>query len=220
VAISSFLSRFSFFSSLISFSGSRWEDSGLANFLADKHEKILTARASPPPKSPRPPFCSRVENSVSHTGNSAPLRSLSVVSGGKVVSDEQTLCHLAADFWSRLWTKRSFSPSPSAREKWLRDYQKNIDVSKIVSPSIDLLASYLTHTKNTAPGPDGIPFAAWRAVPEISSVVLFNVFSALSRGDTPPPGFNFSRLVLLPKKSGNLLCDTRPICFHNTDNRF
>jgi hypothetical protein len=36
IAISSFLSRFSSFASLVSFSGSRWVDSGLAVFLAEK----------------------------------------------------------------------------------------------------------------------------------------------------------------------------------------
>ena len=75
-------------------------------------------------------------------------------------------------------------------------------------------------SNNSTPGPDGIPFAAWRAAPDLSAAVLFGVLDSLLNGLSPPAGFNHGFLFLLPKKESGLVSDTRPISVTNTDNRF
>ena len=72
---------------------------------------------------------------------------------------------------------------------------------------------------DSAPGPDGIPFAAWRAAPDLSALLLHRVFEVIAKGHSPPEGFNHGLLYLLPKKDTGLVSDTRPLSVTNTDNR-
>jgi len=74
-------------------------------------------------------------------------------------------------------------------------------------------------SNNSSPGPDGIPFAAWRAAAGFAGPVLFAVLKLLCKGQEPPPGFNHGLLFLIPKKHTGLVSDTRPISVTNADNR-
>ena len=74
-------------------------------------------------------------------------------------------------------------------------------------------------SNNSTPGPDGICFAAWRAVAPIAAPLLFDVSEAILKGHHPPDGFNHGLLFLLPKKLTGLAADTRPLSVTNTDNR-
>jgi len=100
-------------------------------------------------------------------------------------------------------------------------------------PQIDwkLNRSYLEHIirhpKKSAPGPDGIPFSAFSAVADLATDILWLCARDLLEGGVPPPEFNHSTLVLLPKKPS--VCsdgiqwfapkDTRPLSIANADNR-
>jgi hypothetical protein len=95
---------------------------------------------------------------------------------------------------------------------------------------------------NSAPGPDGIPFSAWRACKELGLSVLHDVAGALEKGnaeaqlcaayaDVATEGdhhYNLSTLVCLPKApSGDDVefgefytpAGTRPLSIVNCDNR-
>jgi hypothetical protein len=83
----------------------------------------------------------------------------------------------------------------------------------------------LEHCHDSAPGPDGIPYSAWsKAHPDIKA--LFRAaYRDLELGALPPPGFNHSTMVFIPK--GELEQDViqvqrapeamRPITLSNTD---
>ena len=43
---------------------------------------------------------------------------------------------------------------------------------KVPFPTLDQFKEHLVHTKDSAPGPDGIPYAAWRAFPTLSAITL------------------------------------------------
>ena len=64
-----------------------------------------------------------------------------------------------------------------------------------------------------------MPFAAWRAAPDLAVPLLFNALGCLFRGQRPPSGFNYGLLFLLPKKASGLIADTRPLSVTNTENR-
>jgi len=87
---------------------------------------------------------------------------------------------------------------------------------------------------STAPGPDGIPFSAWRGVEHLATRVLHDALMQMSSatGDEEMEehyaDFNASILVFLPKKAvgenqdGGLFYDpegTRPLNIVNADNR-
>ena len=83
---------------------------------------------------------------------------------------------------------------------------------------------------NSSPGPDGIPYEAWRVTKGVDQI-LFKVLQLLL--DDPQatenfPEFNEALLVCLPKKTqafdpeGNPIYhpgETRPLAISNTDNR-
>ena len=125
---------------------------------------------------------------------------------------------MAKVFWSKVWGKRPPVPS-SDREKFLKGYQKQVDPSLCSRPDLDLVLDIIKRSNSSAPGPDGIPFAAWRAVPDVGASVLLDVFDAIAGGSVPPEGYNHGLLYLLPKKDTGLLADTRPLSVTNTDNR-
>jgi hypothetical protein len=101
----------------------------------------------------------------------------------------------------------------------LHNYHKAANPLLLTRPGLDEVLDSLTRTKNTAPGPDGIPFAAWRAAPDLAGQALLGALDLLLTGVTPPAGFNHALLFLLPKKPTGLVTDTRPISITNTDNR-
>ena len=92
----------------------------------------------------------------------------------------------------------------------------------------------IQHSNNSAPGPDGIPFAVWRRLGPLAVDVLFGAFQAAIARDGPAtfadsyPDFNASLLFFIPKKAdgvtedGKLFYDAsavRPLNVTNTDNR-
>ena len=100
----------------------------------------------------------------------------------------------------------------------------------------------IRHSGNSAPGPDGIPFKAWRALGPLGVSILFEVAKCLETDDaqeyltkayngtdaSKDHRFNHSILVCLPKKStctttdgtkAYTLNNTRPLSIVNSDNR-
>ena len=55
--------------------------------------------------------------------------------------------------------------------------------------------------KDSAPGPDGIPFSAYRCAGGLGSQFLFNAHRALVEGGAVPDHFAESRTVFIPKTS-------------------
>ena len=74
-------------------------------------------------------------------------------------------------------------------------------------------------SKNSAPGPDGIPFSAYRTLAIFATPILHSALLALSSGHPPPPGFNHATLHVFPKDESLLATRVRPISVPNTDNR-
>ena len=53
--------------------------------------------------------------------------------------------------------------------------------------------------KDSAPGPDGIPYGAYRCAGRLGSQFLFNAYKYLLEGGTVPEHFAESRTVFIPK---------------------
>lgn len=94
------------------------------------------------------------------------------------------------------------------------------------------IAKALRIAGNSRPGPDGIPFQAWRALGPLGLHILWEAGRALEMGlHTGDPAhdlFNESLLCCLPKKASRTASDgegiyeageTRPLSITNTDNR-
>ena len=135
-------------------------------------------------------------------------------------SDPDAMARIAALFWSSVWAPRANTDEQIEPESYYGFYQKEIPPSLVpIIPSASNLFDAIMQTNNSSPGPDGIPFAAWRAVAKHAAPVLHAVLLALARGQLPPAGYNYGLLFLIPKKGTLLPKDTRPISVTNADNR-
>ena len=84
---------------------------------------------------------------------------------------------------------------------------------------------------DSSPGPDGIPYRAWRKLEDFVAPILYDAALSMQESSTIdelPPGFNHSHLCCLPKKPAGThpafgefytAAKTRPMSLINTDNR-
>ena len=133
-----------------------------------------------------------------------------------IVTNKTKLANIALNHWGKIWNKTGSVNEPSIYLHKTPPPLSDIDVD---IPTIDQLADNILATNNSAAGPDGIPFVAYRTNAQIAAPVLHNVLLAMTQGKLPPRGFNYANLHLLPKKQTHLIDDTRPISVTNTDNR-
>ena len=91
--------------------------------------------------------------------------------------------------------------------------------SRSTSPCVERCIDYIVGSGNTAPGPDGVPFAFPRAFAHDVGPLLHRIILHLAAGGSPPPGYNHALLFLLPKNDSLLPTATRPISVTNADNR-
>ena len=84
-------------------------------------------------------------------------------------------------------------------------------------PPSSAFYSTLLHTKDSAPGPDGIPYSAWRLLPDVTVDALLSYFYDIVNGTALPP---LQVGVWIPKaKSGPTADHFRPLGMPNTIDR-
>ena len=79
------------------------------------------------------------------------------------------------DFW--------FQDPQSFHSDWdcvLNLYEDTQAWPDIELPNKQMLLNTLLHTKDSAPGPDGLPYAAWRLLPEVTVDAMMSYFSMIS----------------------------------------
>ena len=132
-------------------------------------------------------------------------------------------CNTVQDLDQAMIDTRSFweeSP-PETQASWqpiLAQYQAG---NKLFPPFPDLtvqkIQSHLLHTKESAPGLDGLPYAAWRLNPQASSHAIYKLFTKITRAEEEPPS---QVLVWIPKAVAGPTGDYfRPLGMPNTSHR-
>ena len=131
-----------------------------------------------------------------------------------ITEDTQNMTKISYNYWEDKWkNKHIHNPQLlfSIYGKKLLQQPENI--------TIDFIIDVINNTNDTAAGPDGIPFAAYRAVAELAAKVLHSAILGMMKGDHPSHSFNAGILHLLPKKNTDRIEDTRPLVINNTNNR-
>jgi len=198
--------------SLVRLDGARWVSTGLEEATRD-----LATIETPPLGAPAPNLVQALVEKVPKSRSHITTLRTSPDDPPAVTRLDKSA--LAKAYWSKVWDKRTTSTTPSERASFLRGYDSKVDHSLLQEPDLDSVLEAIAKSKNTAAGPDGIPFAAWRAAPDLAAPLLLGVLQAIFRGHNPPEGFNHGLLFLLPKKLTGLISDTRPLSVTNTDNR-
>ena len=83
------------------------------------------------------------------------------------------MASVAKTYWEKVWAPRSAQPSDKDRSAFLNGYNKKVDPSLVPSPTLGNVEAAIARSKNTSPGPDGIPFSAWRAAPDLAAPLLY-----------------------------------------------
>ena len=142
----------------------------------------------------------------------------------EIAQEPQAMAEIAKGYWSGVWEKRP--KHSSATKRYLRGYKKQIagDPRKTIrklnrADRAIRFQEIINNSNNSCAGPDGIPFAVYRAAFECYSFIAAGIFNALAEGATPPNGYNDGLLFLLPKKGFLTPDDTRPLSVTNSYNR-
>jgi hypothetical protein len=136
-------------------------------------------------------------------------------------SDPSRLGSIIASHYGQLWSGPTANASARAStiEAYLDEYICPDVARALPNLTIDHIKNAILTSGNSAPGPDGFPFVAFRRTVDVSATVLFNYAQHLPERPTDIDSFNQSTLLLLPKNDSCLINDTRPLCINNTDNR-
>lgn len=191
----------------------RWVSVGLEEATRALIAATITSSTPSLPSSPLKNLASKAPNAR------ARISSLRANQDDPQISSAEGQAALAKDYWGAVWQERTPAIAPSQRTTFLKGYHPPIDHTLLHLPLLEDVLAALKCSNNSTPGPDGIPFAAWRAATDISAPILLNALTAICKGRRPPDRFNFGLLFLLPKKSTGLIADTRPLSVTNTDNR-
>jgi hypothetical protein len=138
----------------------------------------------------------------------------------EITQEPQAMAEIAAEYWGPVWRKRD--KDPHSTKNYLKGYHKRIsgDLRRWpCKPDTLAFIDIINDTNNSCAGPDGIPFAVYRAATETYAGIAAGIFDALADGTVPPEGFNDGLLFLLPKKGLLVPDDTRPLSVTNAYNR-
>lgn len=134
--------------------------------------------------------------------------------GESITDDPERMTEIIDQHWGGKWSKSPIQdPTPlfNIYNKTIKTKPTNID--------LDFVIDSIMETNDSSPGPDGIPFAAYRIVVDTAAPILLGCIKMLMAGHSPPSDFNSGILHLLPKKDTDRVEDTRPLVVNNTDNR-
>ena len=133
------------------------------------------------------------------------LQALETADGG-VTTDANDMAQQLLTHWARVFG--AADPDPEAFRRWFA-LADAWNVPSINRPAAAWrvrrrdVARALRLAGNSRPGPDGVPFAAWRRLGDLGLDVLFGVARRLERGLDPTREvhlrFNVALMVCLPK---------------------
>ena len=135
---------------------------------------------------------------------------------GNRVTDAKGMAALLKKAWEPIW---GGSAAPTeASLAYLQSYRKKVGE---IEPEISLsdVINEVLVKRNSCPGPNGIPFACYSALCDLSAPILLAVCQFLMAGGSPKDDFNTSLLFFLPKDGTGQPRNNRPIAASNTDNR-
>lgn len=144
------------------------------------------------------------------------LRALRVRPDAPPSSDPKVMCRAAKEYWSGVWSK---DPSAPPRWKIARALGERRPRGEFVAPGVEAVKDVILKTNDSSPGPNGVPFACYRATVEWAGPIFHRLFMRLAKGGRANDYFNLGVLYLLPKKDTGLASDTRPISVTNSSNR-
>ena len=137
-------------------------------------------------------------------------------------ADPSLIGPVIQEHYSKIWRAADVGIGRQDRlAEYLCDYDRRVDPDEILEVTLELVQKAIRMAPDTSPGPDGVPFKAFKANLEMVSPIILEVclFLGIKRDVVDMGTFNEATLFLLPKKETLEVADTRPISVNNTGNR-
>ena len=112
---------------------------------------------------------------------------------GPILDGEGQPCHTDRDLSAAMLATRKFWFQPPCQydsqwTQYLAQYKEQAHRwPHVPPPTPEDFAKTILHTNDSAPGPDGIPYAAWRIHPGIASEAMSTHLEDICRAAVPPP---------------------------------
>ena len=141
---------------------------------------------------------------------------------GPILREDGSQCRTALDLDEAMLSTRKFwfEKPIEQDERWanvLRVYATSDMWPEVPLPCKKDLLHTLLHTKDSAPGPDGLPYSAWRLLPEVTVDAMTSYFIDIMEDTALPP---MQVGVWIPKaKMGPEADNFRPLGMPNTLDR-
>ena len=146
-------------------------------------------------------------------------------SSPKLVTDPQEAARVVTKYWQTVFSKKSRTEADIAMQnEWFANFHNKLPEmpDSYWTPTLEEVTEAIKVQNNSAAGPDGIPFGAYKAIIEDAAEELHRFICELLSNpnlfDLLPPGFNHAWLVLLPKKP-TVIDPTLGSCFSPADMR-
>ena len=164
-------------------------------------------------------------------GSTSGLNALEDAASGGICTEPRDMARLLTEHWGRVLTSKPISSH--LLERWLQDLPQKlapIEDGRWLLTRDHVLES-IGRSHETTPGPDGIPYKAFKKLGKYASEYLFDAAEDLQETQSCPDqlsSFNHASLCCLPKSASHIdpvLGDihsanlTRPLSIVNTDNR-
>ena len=151
---------------------------------------------------------------------------------GILLGDEPQPASRSEELLSEHWAKTFEDPHANfcqaSAQQFLTEHGTPLDWSSASPPDIGAFAMAAACAAHSAPGPDGLPYAAWKAVGLIAARTLFDASCDLSSGRPARENFNRGSVVFPPKNptsqefalgAHRAPKDTRPLSLKCSDNK-
>ena len=111
---------------------------------------------------------------------------------GPIYGKDGRQCTTSTDLDEAMLATRDFwfqvpAESDHAWQPVLDCYAAGSPWPLVCPPDADAFLSTLLHTKDSAPGPDGLPYSAWRLLPKVTVDVMMNYFYDIVNETALPP---------------------------------
>jgi len=149
-----------------------------------------------------------------------------VVVGNQIITIEPAKTIALGNAWQPTFDSKAFDHDKA------QSYLNKVNdfgeySSNDIAPDYWIYEEAISKGPSTQPGPDAIPYSAWKACGEVGIQTLLHVDRSLREGESPEENFNVSSMAFLVKGENDhdavaILRDplsTRPLCMKNIDNK-
>ncbi len=149
-------------------------------------------------------------------GHATEIQAIKHPSTGHISTQPSEVAACLTNHWQQTFLRKD--TNAELRKVWFSrlEGRRHVPMQKLLPTKTDV-EQVLDNLPSSAAGPDGVPFAVYKALKGIVAPIFFDISRALVNGTgRPPEDFNWAFLVCIPKSEGEV--NGEGLCFHEASN--